>query len=82
MQPVDSDAWHDSWLAAVQVFAEATHRLHSTNPWPDRPLLPQALNYLATELWDRGFTAAEITDALTGAIAELPGYVGGRKPED
>jgi hypothetical protein len=81
MQPDDSDAWHDSWLATVQVFANATHRLNSTNPWPDRPLLPQSLIYLATELWDRGFTAAQITDALAAAIAELPGYVGDLKPE-
>lgn len=48
--------------------------MHKTNPWPDNPLLPAAMNYLMTELWDRGFSQTEIRESFEAASADLPRY--------
>jgi hypothetical protein len=73
------DEWQDRGLAAVQEFAGILRRLHTSNPWPDLPGLPQAMTYLMTELWDRGFTQAQIKEGFESALAELPKYTGGEE---
>lgn len=73
------DEWQDRWLSAVQEFAGALRGLHNSNPWPDQPVLPQALVYLMTELWDRGFTQTQIRQSFEDALAELPRYTAGEE---
>jgi hypothetical protein len=72
---------HDNWQTAL---LEASHRyslalkeLHDTNPWPDVPVLANAINTLGTELWDRCFSVTEITSAFKDAAADLPRYAAG-----
>lgn len=74
------DEWQGRSLATVNQLASALKGLHETNPWPDLPLLPRAINHLMTELWDLGFTQTEIRDAFEGAIADMPRYAAGENP--
>lgn len=60
-----NDEWQSKWLSAVYQLAATLKELERTNPWPDQPLLPQAVNYLMTELWDRGFSQTQIRQAST-----------------
>jgi hypothetical protein len=71
------DEWQTAEYEATYRYSLALRRLHETNPWPDHPALTDAINTLATELWDRGFKAGEISDAFQSAIAGLPGYAAG-----
>jgi hypothetical protein len=68
----------DASQAALQdaaiVFAEALQKLHKTNPCPEHSALDQAVNLLATELWNRRFSVTEIAIALSRAAADLPRY--------
>lgn len=77
-----NDAWQIRFQNVVWKFGEDIAALHHSNPWPDQPLLFQAINHLATELWDKGFTQAEIRDAFEAAVADMPGYATGdeRRP--
>lgn len=80
--PADRDPdgeWQDDGFAAIQGFAGSLRDLHNRNPWPCIPILPQALVYLMTELWDRGFTQTQIRNALIAALDELPKYTGGEE---
>ncbi|OYU33662.1 hypothetical protein [Novosphingobium sp. PASSN1] len=75
MSEEDSDdKWQDAGLAAVQAFATELRALHQSNPWPNIPLMPQAMAYLMTELWDRGFTQTQIREGFEAALVELPKY--------
>ena len=73
------DAWQDRLLEATHRLATALRELHDTNPWPDRPVLPQALNTLATDMWDRCFRLSEIQSAFDEAAADLPRYAAGQE---
>jgi hypothetical protein len=53
--------------------------LHQENPWPEHPVLPQAINHLATELWDCCFSQTEIRTAFQEAIEDLPRYAAGEE---
>ena len=72
-----ADQWQSQWLNAVHELAAVLEELDSSNPWPERPLLPQAMNYLMTELWDRGFSQTQIREAFEAAIADMPRYAAG-----
>jgi hypothetical protein len=48
--------------------------LTDSNPWPEYPVLAQAINTLGTELWDHCFSLSEITSAFRDAAADLPRY--------
>ena len=61
-------------MAVVYQFGEALTELHRSNPWPDLPLLPRAMNQLMTELWDQGFSQTEIREAFLDAVADMPRY--------
>lgn len=71
------DLWQAQSMAAVQQFSEAFRELHQSNPWPDMPLLPRAINHLMTELWDHGFNQTEIREAFNDAMADMPRYAAG-----
>lgn len=64
-------------MAAVHELGLALKELHQTNPWPDLPLLPRAMNHLMTELWDQGFSQTEIREAFESAVTGLPRYAAG-----
>lgn len=67
----------DQSMAAVYQFGVTLRELQSSNPWPDLPLLPRAMNQLMTELWDHGFSQTEIREAFDGAVGALPRYIAG-----
>jgi hypothetical protein len=73
----DEDQWQNRWMNAVYDLAAALKESHQTNPWPESPLLPQAMNYLMTELWDRCFSQTEIRVAFEDAVSDMPRYAAG-----
>lgn len=79
INPSPEDEWQDRGMALIQQFAGELRGLHSNNPWTDRPVLPQAMSYLMTELWDRGFTQTQIRLGFETALAELPRYTAGEE---
>jgi hypothetical protein len=60
-------------------FAGTLRALHTSNPWSDLLALREAMPYLMTELWDRGFTHVQIREGFEKALAELPQYTGGEE---
>jgi len=73
------DEWQDRWMAEVSQLADTLTEMHRTNPWPNVPLLPAAMNYLMAELWDRGFTQTQIREAFDAASGDLPRYAAGKE---
>ena len=74
-----NDAWQLRSSDVVRRFGQDLKALYQTNPWPDQPILPQAINSLMTELWDAGFGQTEIRDAFAAAIADMPRYAAGEE---
>jgi hypothetical protein len=74
-----SEQWQSEWMKAVYRLASTLKHLEQENPWPERPLLPQAMDYLMTELWDRCFSQTQIRQAFDLAIANLPTYTAGEE---
>lgn len=76
----DKDRWQTDLHEAVYRLSMSLRALHETNPWPeDHPVLSQAINTLATELWDRCFSVTEIRTAFAEAAADLPRYAAGHE---
>ena len=73
------DAWQLRATSVTQSFGVALRELHDSNPWPDQPFLPLAINHLMTELWDQRFSQTDIREAFETAIADLPRYAGGQE---
>ena len=73
------DGWQTRLYEATYSLSETLRELHDTNPWPDRPVLDQALSTLASELWDRSFSLSEIRQAFEAAAADLPRYAAGQE---
>jgi hypothetical protein len=71
---VARDEWQRRLHEATYRLSVALRELHDTNPWPDHPVLEQAVSTLATELWDRCFPLTEIRVAFEAAAADLPRY--------
>lgn len=61
-------------MGAVSRLGETLKDKHQSNPWPHIPLLPEAMKYLMTELWDRGFSQTEIRSAFDAAMLDMPSY--------
>lgn len=76
-EQVAKDQWQTALHEAAYRFSVAVKELHETNPWPENEALDQAMNLVATELWDRCFSLTEITSALSDAAADLPRYAAG-----
>jgi hypothetical protein len=75
----ESDLWQMQHRKLVQDFAEAVSLMHESNPWPEFPLLPNAMDYLMTEFWDRCFSQTEIREAFELALRNLPRYAAGEE---
>ena len=73
------DDWQTALYEAVYRCSVSLKELHRTNPWPEQAVIDQAINTLATELWDRGFSLTEIMTAFTDAAADLPRYAAGEE---
>jgi len=71
------DEWQSALYEAAHRFSVSLKELHSTNPWPEIAAMDQAINMLATELWDRCFSVTEIATALRKAADDLPRYAAG-----
>lgn len=74
---VARDEWQTALYEASYRFSIALEELHRTNPWPENAVIGQAINTLATELWDRCFSVTEIATAFRDAAADLPRYAAG-----
>jgi aminoglycoside phosphotransferase len=75
----NTEAWQAALRVAVNDFAAALRQLHDSNPSSETPVVAEAVNMLATELWDRRFTVTEVTKAFLEAAAGLPGYTDGNE---
>jgi len=75
-QDAIEDAWQTRLLQVVYELSLSLRELQDTNPWPE-PVLGQAINNLATELWDRCFSLTEIKTAFEEAAADIPRYAAG-----
>ena len=75
----DEDQWQDRWMTAVCNLAVTLKESHDRNPCPERTLLPQAINYLMTELWDRSFSQTEIRTAFEDAVSDMRRYAAGEE---
>ena len=73
------DEWQSRLYDASYRFGVAIRDLNDSNPWPENPVLAEAINTLATELWDQGFGLTEIRTALDEAAADLPRYAADRE---
>jgi len=73
------DDWQTRLYEAAHQFSVQLKELHETNPWPEHKVLDQAINTLATKLWDRCFSLTEIKTALNDAAADLPRYAAGEE---
>ena len=73
------DEWQTRLYEASHRFSTALKELHQTNPWPENPVLEQAIDTLATELWDRGFSQTDIGTAFQRALADLTRYAAGEE---
>lgn len=73
------DEWQTRLHDASYQFGVAMRELADTNPWPENPVLAQAINKLGTELWDRCFSLTEIRTALEKAASDLPRYAAGQE---
>lgn len=74
-----NDAWQQRYDIAVYRFAEELKALHQGNPWPETSVISQAMAYLMTELWDKGFSQTEIRTAFEAAMADMPRYAAGQE---
>jgi hypothetical protein len=73
------DQWQTRLYEVSYQLSVALRELNDTNPWPEQPVLEQAINTLATELWDRCFSLTEIREAFEAAAADLPRYAAGQE---
>lgn len=74
-----SDEWQTALYEASYRYSIALRKLHMTNPWPEKPILIEAINTLGTELWDRCFSVTEIASAFQEAAVDLPRYAAGEE---
>lgn len=73
------DAWQTRLYEASYRMSVELRELHDPNPWPEHPVLGQAISTLATELWDRCFPLTEIRNAFDAAATDLPDYAAGEE---
>jgi len=76
---VTRDEWQTRLYEASHRLSVVLQELNETNPWPEHPVLGEAINTLATELWDRCFSLTEIREAFQAAAADLPRYAAGQE---
>ena len=74
--PDRGDAWQGRYLSVTDEFAQQCAELRDSNPF-DLPALKTIIVFLATELWDRGFSQSEIKVAFESAVTGLVRYGAG-----
>ena len=74
----DDQIWADADTAAFN-FGAACATFRDKNPFPQMVALDTIINTLMTELWDRGFSQAEIRTAFEDALADMNRYVAGEE---
>jgi hypothetical protein len=72
------DIWNGRYLSAGYEFAAQCAALRETNPFK-HPALEEIIVYLATELWDQGFSQTEIRSAFEKAVSDLVPYAAGEE---
>lgn len=70
------DTWQNRFLSVTSDFGAHCAELRDSNPFAP-PALEIIMAFLATELWDRGFSQSEIKAAFEVASSELVGYGAG-----
>lgn len=78
-EQVARDQWQAALYEANYRFSVALRELNDSNPWAEQPVLGQAINTLATELWDCCFSLTEIKTAFEEAATDLSRYAGGQE---
>lgn len=73
------DEWQTRLYDTSYQFGIAMRELNDTNPWPETPVLAQAMNTVATELWDKCLSLTEIRTAFEEAAADLQRYAAGQE---
>jgi len=72
-----ADLWQSRLFDVVHALGGELKDLHKSNPWPEQPVLDEAMTALATELWDQGFSETDIRAAFETAVRLLPAYTAG-----
>ncbi|MBC6983552.1 hypothetical protein [Caulobacter sp. 17J80-11] len=70
--------WDCAYVAACD-FGDQCAKFARDNPYPDRVALDEIINTLMTELWDRGFSQAEIRTAFEKAVGDMNRYAAGEE---
>lgn len=78
MSNSSTDEWQSRYISVTYDFAEHCAHLRDTNPF-DPSALEAIAVYLATELWDRGFSQTEIRSAFKTATTSLITYAAGEE---
>jgi hypothetical protein len=75
--------WEVHFVTAAQNFGLRCRELHDSYPYAADatylPVLVSMMSTVATELWDQGFSQAEINSAFRRALADLPAYAAGEE---
>jgi len=70
----DEEITYFAAIRATREFAEACARFRAQNGYPDKTPLDELMTSLATELWDRNFSQAEVRAAFERATSALHSY--------
>lgn len=71
--------WRLDCLELATDFSIECRKVQADRPNQAAPTLEVVLVDLATELWDRGFSQAEIRQAFQAAMDGLPAYAAGHE---
>jgi hypothetical protein len=74
----DEPPWESGYLDDGYNFAKRCAIYRDGNPY-EQPALEAIMIYLATELWDRGFSQTEIKSAFQAAVKCLVPYAAGEE---
>jgi len=71
-----TDEWQRRFHVAGATFAAECAELRDSNPF-DHVALDAMISFMASELWDQGFSQSEIRHAFERALANLVPYGAG-----
>jgi hypothetical protein len=77
--PKDEAPWEGRYTFVTYEFAAKCAELRDSNPAGNVVALDDIMIYLATELWDRGFSQSEIKASFDQAITCLKPYCAGEE---
>jgi hypothetical protein len=79
LPPQDAEPWGHRYTSVTYEFATQCAKLRDAYPYDDAAALDAIMVYLATELWDRGFSQSEIKASFETAIDLLKPYCAGEE---